>query len=371
MPRREQQLDIRIAHGHRDLTNRAGWIGGDRQTALGAERLVRMTKASGERRPGGERSLAIGVHDLAQICVHDQLGRAGCVTQRADEQPIAGRAAADEAYERIGGRTPELLVVGAAVQAEDTILVQRPIGQILLLAVEERDEIGKLPAQRAMGAVHRCIMSLPLRIARAVPPHTVRLVAAAAIVVAPGGVNAEQRAVRSGPVSMIRVDSDPVSWGLRPQALRRAASSEARGPFGFERTVQDDREQELEVTCRVQNDTDARVFKLRPSASTQETGRRWQLSMRDRETKDGWIQLALPGAVPAITRESAKLSYRNANGGRQVDLEVGPGASRLDVWVDYGLDVNIEPDLDPRVDRLNTHGPITALACAIAAAEPN
>lgn len=140
---------------------------------------------------------------------------------------------------------------------------------------------------------------------------------------------------------------------------------------GFERAVQEDREQQLEVTCRVHNDPDARVFKLRQSASTLKSGRRWELSMRDRETKDGWIQLALPGAVPAMTRESAKLSYRNANGGRQVDLEVGPGASRLDVWVDYGLDVNIEPDLDPRVDRLNTHGPIAALACTIGTVEPD
>ena len=127
----------------------------------------------------------------------------------------------------------------------------------------------------------------------------------------------------------------------------------------------------LQQLTSMKVDPDARVFKLRPSAPTQGNGRRWQLSMRDRETKDGWIQLALPGAVPAITRESAKLSYRNANGGRQVDLEVGPGASRLDVWVDYGLDVNIEPDLDPRVDRLNTHGPIAALACTIGTVEPN
>jgi hypothetical protein len=140
---------------------------------------------------------------------------------------------------------------------------------------------------------------------------------------------------------------------------------------GFGRAVQENREQELEITCRVHNDPDTRVFKLQSSAPTQGSGRRWQLSMRDRETKDGWIQLALPGATPAISRESAKLSYRNANGGRQVDFEVGPGASRLDVWVDYGLDVNIEPDLDPRVDRLNTHGPITALACTIGTAEPD
>jgi hypothetical protein len=248
--------------------------------------------------------------------------------------------------------------------------MQRSLGQILLLAVEERDEIGKLPAQRA-GAVHGCIMNLPLRIARAVPPGAACLVAGAAVIVAPDVVNAEQRAVPSAPVSMIRLDPDLVCCGLRSHAGRPAPTPEARVHSALERAVQENREQPLEVTCRVQDDPHARVFKLRQSASTLGSGRRWELSMRDRETKDGWIQLALPGAVPAITRESAKLSYRNANGGRQVDLDVGPGASRLDVWVDYGLDVNIEPDLDPRVDRLNTHGPIAALACTIGTVEPD
>jgi hypothetical protein len=340
-PRREQQLDIRIAHRDRDLTDRAGLVGGNRQTALGVERLMRMTKATSERRPDRQRSLAIGVHDLAQLIrMHEELGRAGGVPQRPDEQPIAGWPAADETDERIGRRPPELLVISAAVQTEHTIFVQRPLGQILFLAIEKGDEIGNSPAQRALGAVHECIMSLLPRIARTVLPRAVHIVAAAAVSVVPGLVTAEHRVVRGAPISMIRL-------------------------------VQENRDQELEVTCRVQDDPDARVFKLRPSTPTQGSGRRWQLSMHDRETRDQWIQLALPGAVPAITRESAKLSYRNANGGRQVDLEVGPGASRLDVWVDYGLDVNIEPDLDPRVDRLNTHGPITTVACTIGAMAPD
>jgi hypothetical protein len=176
-------------------------------------------------------------------------------------------------------------------------------------------------------------------------PRAVRLAAAAAAVVVPALATAEHPAARAAPVAMIRLDP-------------------------FERAIQENRDQELEVTCRVQDDPGARAFRLRPSAPTQGSGRRWHLSMRDRETRDQWIQLALPGATPAITRESARLSYRNANGGRQVDLEVGPGASRLDVWVDYGLDVNIEPDLDPRVDMLNTHGPVS-VACTIGAVEPD
>jgi hypothetical protein len=92
--------------------------------------------------------------------------------------------------------------------------------------------------------------------------------------------------------------------------------------------------------------------------------------MRDVETKGSWIDLTLPGAAPAVTAATAKLSYRNANGGRHVDLDVSDAGSRIDVWVDYGLEVNIEPDLDPRVDRLNTEGPLKALQCTVSPPDP-
>jgi hypothetical protein len=124
------------------------------------------------------------------------------------------------------------------------------------------------------------------------------------------------------------------------------------------------------VTCRVNDDERERTFVLRRASSAngatlQNESANWRLSMRERESKDAWIDLKLPGAQPKITETSAALSYKNANGGRQVDLEVTPQAARLDVWVDYGLDVNIEPDMDPRVDRINTGGQLTALACTI------
>ncbi len=45
-------------------------------------------------------------------------------------------------------------------------------------------------------------------------------------------------------------------------------------------------------------------------------------------------------------------------------------ASRLDVYVDYGLDVNIEPDLDPDVDRMNTEGPLDDAAVPRRTREP-
>jgi hypothetical protein len=128
------------------------------------------------------------------------------------------------------------------------------------------------------------------------------------------------------------------------------------------------------VTCRVRDDARGREFVLRPAdparAAAGAPEPRWQLSMRDAESKGAWIDLLLPGARPALTASTARLSYQNANGGRQVDLEVSPAGSRLDVWVDHGLEVNIEPDLDPRVDRLNTDGAIAAVECTIGAPVP-
>jgi hypothetical protein len=92
--------------------------------------------------------------------------------------------------------------------------------------------------------------------------------------------------------------------------------------------------------------------------------------MRDAESKGAWIDLLLPGARPELTANTARLSYRNSNGGRQVNLEVSAAGSRLDVWVDHGLEVNVEPDLDPRVDRLNTEGPVVALECTVGRPAP-
>lgn len=114
------------------------------------------------------------------------------------------------------------------------------------------------------------------------------------------------------------------------------------------------------VTCRVESDADRRVYVL------DKDGDRWRLSFKSRETGDGWVRLALPGAAPEVSGKRVRLSYRNANGGRQIDLVAGPSRSSLDVWVDYGLDVNIEPDLDPRVDLMTTDGPLAGISCAVA-----
>jgi hypothetical protein len=118
------------------------------------------------------------------------------------------------------------------------------------------------------------------------------------------------------------------------------------------------------VTCRVPNDAAGRAWVLEP------TGEKWRLVFTSTETKTSPVQLALPNARPTVTATSVRLSYRNANGGRQVDLSVGEGPARLDVWVDHGLEVNIEPDLDPRVDLMTTHGLLDNVRCDVTPVAP-
>ena len=117
------------------------------------------------------------------------------------------------------------------------------------------------------------------------------------------------------------------------------------------------------VTCNVRGDARARVFVLDQTPGTTPT--LWRLSLRDSESGDRWVRLLLRGAQPRIAAGTASLTYKNANGGRMVALDVTPGHASLDVFVDHGLEVNIEPDLDPAVDRMTTSGPLTSLDCTV------
>jgi hypothetical protein len=117
------------------------------------------------------------------------------------------------------------------------------------------------------------------------------------------------------------------------------------------------------VTCELTADPRGRVYVL--DRATGSATSVWRLSLRERASGEKWIRLALPGAEPTFGNGTARLSFRNGNGGRQIALDVTPQGARLDVFVDFGLDVNIEPDLDPDVDRMSTGGPVTSLTCRV------
>jgi hypothetical protein len=77
--------------------------------------------------------------------------------------------------------------------------------------------------------------------------------------------------------------------------------------------------------------------------------------------------LALPDAKPAVSDREVALEYRTLNGGRAVKWKVeAVRGGTLDVYANYELEVNIEADMDPRVELMNTEGPLTNLSCALA-----
>jgi hypothetical protein len=89
------------------------------------------------------------------------------------------------------------------------------------------------------------------------------------------------------------------------------------------------------------------------------------LGMRSREAGATQLVMPLPDAKPLVKGDEILLDYRTQNGGREVRWSVGPGGASLSVYANFELEVNVEVDLDPRVELMNTEGPIARLSCTI------
>jgi hypothetical protein len=120
----------------------------------------------------------------------------------------------------------------------------------------------------------------------------------------------------------------------------------------------------LAVGCSVVGDRDGRVYELRRRREAGEGA--WMLLMKSRKVGSAPVVLPLPDARPELSSSSVTLSYETLNGGRHIEWRVTPSGATLDVHVNFELEVNIEPDLDPRVELMNTEGEIANLACEIA-----
>jgi hypothetical protein len=120
----------------------------------------------------------------------------------------------------------------------------------------------------------------------------------------------------------------------------------------------------LAVGCTVTSDPDARVYQLR--RKRQADGGGWMLTMHSRRAGSSAVILPLPDARPEVSATRVTLSYATLNGGRDVEWHVTPSGATLDVHANFELEVNVEPDLDPRVELMNTDGPLTTMTCQIA-----
>ena len=109
------------------------------------------------------------------------------------------------------------------------------------------------------------------------------------------------------------------------------------------------------ATCRVPNDPQQRVWSLERSPSS------WRIAFSSNVLDRPRVEL--PVSLPP-NGSPRTLSYASANGGRRIDWKINNGPSTLDLHVNHGLEVNIERDLDPAVELMNTDGPLN-VDCSI------
>lgn len=118
---------------------------------------------------------------------------------------------------------------------------------------------------------------------------------------------------------------------------------------------------ETVAACRVPDDPQQRVWAL------ERAGDAWRVVFTAKSLDKPRVELPLANAGPHIAAQTIGLSLASANGGLAIDwsIQAGPRfASWLDLRVNHGLEVNVERDLDPAVEQMNTDGPI-ALNCSI------
>ena len=85
----------------------------------------------------------------------------------------------------------------------------------------------------------------------------------------------------------------------------------------------------------------------------------WRISHWRGASNSNPTRLLLPGnAAVRLSSDSVSVKARTSNGGIDVALSGTPAQARLDVYVSYELEVNVDASLTPAIDELNTEGPI-------------
>jgi hypothetical protein len=113
---------------------------------------------------------------------------------------------------------------------------------------------------------------------------------------------------------------------------------------------------ETVATCRVPNDPQQRAWSLERTATS------WNVIFTSRSLDKPRVVLPIPLPPHPADASGLTLVYASANGGRQIDWKIADGASTHNLQVNHGLEVNVERDLDPAVDLMNTEGPL-AVEC--------
>ena len=109
------------------------------------------------------------------------------------------------------------------------------------------------------------------------------------------------------------------------------------------------------ATCSAPGDPQQRAWILERRDAA------WRIVFRSRALDKPQVTLLIPNGTPVIDEREIRLSHKSANGGRTIEWRITDGASTLDLYVNHGLEVNVEADLDPAVDLMNTDGPLAVI----------
>ena len=107
------------------------------------------------------------------------------------------------------------------------------------------------------------------------------------------------------------------------------------------------------ATCRSMGLDPPRSWQFRKAGAT------WEVThWRGAAIKES-TRVALPASASVqMTGEAVSVRARTSNGGIDVTLTGTPAQARLDIYVSYELEVNVDASLTPAIDELNTDGPI-------------
>ena len=120
------------------------------------------------------------------------------------------------------------------------------------------------------------------------------------------------------------------------------------------------------ATCSIPNDPQQRQWTLeRAEAGAPDAA--WRVIFKSRTLDKAQTELRLPQANPMISSGAVALLFTTANGGRTIEWRAKEGPSLLDIYVNFGLEVNIDADLDPAVEQMNTQGPLSVV-CTLSSA---
>ena len=89
------------------------------------------------------------------------------------------------------------------------------------------------------------------------------------------------------------------------------------------------------------------------------TGETWEVVHWKGTASKESTRVVLPSSASVqLTGEAVRVRARTSNGGIDVTLTGSAAQARLDVYVSYELEVNVDASLTPAIDDLNTDGPI-------------